>query len=63
AGLGIAVLPEWLVRAEIASGELVQLFPEYKLPVQDITIVYAGDHRIRLKCRKFIDYLIQNLEL
>lgn len=63
AGLGIAVLPEWLVRAEIASGKLVQLFPDYKLPVQDITIVYAGDHRISLKCRKFIDYLVQNLEL
>lgn len=63
AGLGVAVLPEWLVREEIASGELVQLFPEYHLPEQDITIVYAGDHRLRLKCRMFIDYLLQNLKI
>lgn len=62
-GLGVAILPEWLVRNEIASGELIHLFPEYMLPVQDITIVYAGDHRIRLKCRTFIDYLIQHLKL
>jgi len=63
AGLGVAILPEWLVKAEIASGELVPLFPEYRLPQQDITIVFAGDHRIRLKCRVFIDYLMQNLHL
>ncbi|KOC91928.1 LysR family transcriptional regulator [Winslowiella iniecta] len=62
-GLGIAILPEWLVKTERATGELVQLFPEYRLPQQDITVVFAGDHRIRLKCRLFIDYLMQNLHL
>ncbi|MCC8379391.1 LysR family transcriptional regulator [Xenorhabdus sp. PB30.3] len=60
-GLGVAILPEWMVKEEIAKGELIQLFPDYTLPKQDITIVFAGDHRIRLKCRVFIDYLIQNL--
>jgi len=63
AGLGIAVLPEWQVRDELARGELVQLFPEYQLPAQDITIVYAGDHRLRLKCRLFIDFLLQQLRI
>ncbi|QTL39865.1 LysR family transcriptional regulator [Xenorhabdus budapestensis] len=61
AGLGVAILPEWMVKKEIAKKELVRLFPDYSLPEQDITIVFAGDHRIRLKCRVFIDYLIQNL--
>lgn len=63
AGLGISVLPEWLVREEIASGEFVQLFPEYDLPSQDITIVYADDYRLRLKCRIFIDHLLQNFNI
>ncbi|CDL85566.1 LysR family transcriptional regulator [Xenorhabdus szentirmaii] len=63
AGLGISILPEWLVKTEIAKGELIQLFPDYTLPKQDITIVFVGDHRIRLKCRVFIDYLMQNLHL
>lgn len=63
AGLGIAILPEWMVKAEIAAGELVQLFPDYGLPKQDVTIVFAGDRRVRLKCRVFIDYLMQNLRL
>lgn len=63
AGLGIAVLPEWMVRQEREAGKLIQLFADYALPAQDITIVYAGDHRIRLKCRIFIDFLIKELKI
>lgn len=63
AGLGVAVLPEWLVREELERGTLRQLIPDYQLPRQDISVVYAGDHRLRLKCRVFIDYLLQHLKI
>ncbi|HAT23992.1 MAG TPA: hypothetical protein DCS81_06330 [Pantoea septica] len=63
AGLGIAILPEWMVRKEREEGKLIQLFADYSLPAQAITIVYAGDHRIRLKCRVFIEFLIKKIKI
>ncbi|AVF59238.1 LysR family transcriptional regulator [Vibrio diabolicus] len=62
-GLGIAILPEWVIRKELENGDFVQLFPEWSLPKQDVSVVFAGDHRIRLKCRSFIDHLAQNISL
>lgn len=62
-GMGIAILPEWMVREDLAQGHLVRLFPDWSLPRQDISVVFPGDHRVRLKCRVFIDFLIQNLKI
>ena len=35
AGLGIALLPDWLCRDEIADGKLVDLFPDYECAASD----------------------------
>ncbi|KLU16151.1 MULTISPECIES: LysR family transcriptional regulator [Xenorhabdus] len=60
-GLGVSVLPEWLVNEDIASGTLVALFPEYHLPKQEITVVFPNNVQLQRKNRLFIDYLLKNL--
>ena len=60
--LGIAILPEWIIKKELADGDFIQLFPNWHLPKQDISVIFTGDHRVRLKCRTFIDHLVKHID-
>lgn len=62
ADLGIAILPEWLIKEQLQSGECVELFPDWCLPKQDINVVFTGDHRVRRHCRALIDYLVEHTD-
>ncbi|MDC9581797.1 LysR family transcriptional regulator [Xenorhabdus sp. PR6a] len=62
-GLGVAVLPDWIIDADLKSGKLVPLFPEYQLPQQDITAIFPNNAQLQRKSRVFIDYLLENLTL
>lgn len=61
-GMGISILPKWLVQKELEQNTLVQVLPEYSLPLQDITIVYPNSSHIRSVSRKFIDYLAEQFQ-
>lgn len=61
AGMGVAVLPEWLVAADIASGDLSVLFNDWQLPVQPVSAVFAASSPLPRKTRLFIDYLSAEL--
>lgn len=61
AGMGVAVLPEWLVTDDLASGELQLLFNDWQLPVQPISAVFATRTALPRKTRMFIDYLCAEL--
>lgn len=54
AGKGIGVgLPEWLAQSHIASGELVQILPQWQLPQMDIYLAWRQrEHYSRL----FLDF-------
>lgn len=58
AGLGIALLPQYGVAAELRSGALVPLLTQYRVPTRLVLAVYprtvAAPHRIKL----FVDFLI-----
>ena len=41
-GLGVALLPDWLIEKELAAGDLVQLLPKWKAKDLPIHVVYAG---------------------
>jgi len=57
AGLGIARLSIYLVEQQIASGELVRLFPEYTQKHADVAVVFADKRNLAPKIRAFVDYL------
>jgi DNA-binding transcriptional LysR family regulator len=61
AGLGIAVASHWMCRAELSSGELVAILPDYRLEPVDVHAVYPGGRRPSLKLRAFSDYLAAEL--
>lgn len=64
-GLGPALLPDWLCRQEVASGELVNLFPDYECAPTDFDtaawLVYPSRDYIPLKLRALIDFLRQEV--
>ncbi len=61
AGLGIAMLPDFLIDEYIASGALVTLLPQYPMPEAGLYVVRPpGDHPSR-KVRVFTDMLVERL--
>jgi DNA-binding transcriptional LysR family regulator len=61
AGLGIAVVSQWMCRAELESGELSAILLDYELDRVDVHAVYPGGRRPSLKVRAFSDYLAAKL--
>lgn len=66
AGLGPALLPDWLCAKEIAANELVDLFPEYECTATDFDtsawLVYPSRSYVPVKLRVFIDFLREKVE-
>lgn len=56
-GLGIAVLPDWLVRADLRSGALQRLLADHGFPLQGVHAVYPPTRHLPSKVRAFIDFL------
>jgi DNA-binding transcriptional LysR family regulator len=57
AGLGAALLPRYVVADDIASGNLVQLFPRYRVAARPLIAVYPRAPEIPHKVKSFIDFL------
>ena len=56
-GLGIALLPERLCRAELADGRLVQVFSPWRSPEGAVYLVFTSRRGLPPAVRIFIDYL------
>ena len=61
AGAGIALVPESLCREAIASGSLVVLLPDWRLPAGGIYAVYPSPRYLTPKVRSFIDFIAGRL--
>lgn len=65
AGLGIALLPDWLCQDEIANGQLIDLFPDYECAGADFDtymwLVHPNKDYIPLKVTVFIDCFRENI--
>lgn len=64
AGMGIALLPNWLIQSEIDRGDLVNLFPNHQVTATDFNtaawIVYPSRSYVPLKVLAFADFLKQH---
>lgn len=63
ASLGMAICPAWLVDEDIKEKRLVRVLPEYRLPKQNIQLLYPNTFTLPAKTRTFIDYLVSHLNL
>jgi DNA-binding transcriptional LysR family regulator len=63
-GMGLALLPNWLVEEDLKAGTLVNLFPDYQATATDfntaVWIVYPSRAYVPLKVQAFIDFLKSN---
>jgi DNA-binding transcriptional LysR family regulator len=60
-GLGVSLLPDWLIQDELASGELVQVLPKWKAKDLPIHVVYAGQRVLPTRVSAFIDFAVRYL--
>ncbi len=62
-GLGIALLPSWVVGAEVQSGRLVAVLPRYRAAPgaldTGIHALYPANRHLSIKVRAFIDFLVE----
>lgn len=55
-GQGVALLPEFLVRDDVAAGRLEVLMPEYTLPDLPVNLVYPSGKLLTGAMRSFLDF-------
>ena len=58
AGAGLSVLPDFLVRDELAAGRLVHILPEWQLPSGGIYTVYPAARFRPPKVTRFVEMLV-----
>jgi DNA-binding transcriptional LysR family regulator len=59
-GAGVAILPDYIVDADIASGVLQEVLSGYELSSTEMHIAYPSRRHLPAKVRLFIDYLLEN---
>lgn len=57
AGLGLVATPSFLAWRALASGQLVQLLPNYQLPASQAFAIYPSRRRLAERVRVLIDFL------
>jgi DNA-binding transcriptional LysR family regulator len=55
-GLGITVLPEWLIAGDLVSGRLARVLPKWQARELPVHVVYPAQRRLSLRVRAFIDF-------
>jgi len=57
AGLGVALLPDHACSVQLASGELIQVFPEWRTEEGIVHLVFTTRRGLPPAVRAFIDHL------
>ncbi|MEM8639958.1 MAG: LysR family transcriptional regulator [Cyanobacteria bacterium P01_G01_bin.54] len=64
AGMGVALLADWLIANDLAAGRLVDLFPDYAVTATDfntaVWLVYPSRAYLPLKVQVFKNYLCEH---
>ncbi len=61
-GAGIGCLPDYLCRADLESGALVHVLPQWSRGNHDIHAVFPQHRTVSPKVRSFIDFVCQRIE-
>lgn len=62
-GLGISVLPDWLIEKDLVSGRLARVLPEWNARDLPIHVVYAGQRLLPARVSAFIDFAVDYMTL
>lgn len=61
-GLGVALVNEYVVEADIKAGHLVRVLNGYRLPDRMLHVLYQRDRYQPLRARTFIDYFSKTMK-
>lgn len=56
-GVGVALLPDWLVGNDVERGQLVRLLDDVAIPRLDLWVVWPSQRYVRAATRTFVDWL------
>lgn len=56
-GLGIVLLPLWLVGQDLTKGRLIEVLPQYHVPDSSIYAVWPAGRHLSPKVRAFVDHI------
>ncbi|MEP6667853.1 MAG: LysR family transcriptional regulator [Chthoniobacter sp.] len=57
-GLGLAVLPDWLIAEDLRARRLVRVLPQWKAKDVPLHVVYAGQRLLPARVSAFIDFSV-----
>ncbi|MGJ8584161.1 MAG: LysR family transcriptional regulator [Marinosulfonomonas sp.] len=57
AGMGFAMLPNWVTRDDLAAGRLEPVLPQIEWPKLQVQAIYADRSYLPAKVRSFLDFL------
>lgn len=60
-GLGVSLLPSWLLEEDLRNGTLVRLLPAWQASPLPVHVVYAGHRLLPLRVSAFIDFAVKHL--
>lgn len=62
-GLGLAIIPEWMVRRELEEGSIIRVMDDYTVSPHpshaDLHVVYSSSRAMSRKIRVFVDFLVE----
>jgi DNA-binding transcriptional LysR family regulator len=58
-GRGIALLPTFIVGADLQQGSLRTILTEYRTPEISVYAIYPQTRHLSVKVRLFIDFLVE----
>ena len=63
-GLGIIMIPTWMMREALSQGQLVPLLEDFPVipPSTPIHAVFAHNRHLAPKVRAFVDFLAERME-
>lgn len=56
-GLGVAVMPLWLIREDLESGRLVRILPEWSAPSIPLSVIHLAQRALPARIRAFLDFV------
>ncbi|MBW4471015.1 MAG: LysR family transcriptional regulator [Stenomitos rutilans HA7619-LM2] len=62
-GMGISLLPTWLIDNDLATGALEEVLPEYHLPPSTLYAVYPSRKYLSSKVRTFVEFMIDRFTI
>jgi hypothetical protein len=60
-GIGLACVPDFAVRRQVAEGSLIQIMDEYIEHIGAVSAVWPSSQHCSPKLRAFVDYMAEHL--